>query len=144
MSEDPILKPSLLKRSASWFKGLFFVKNFASISRRRWVDYAFLGVFFLLILLAATMSDVFFTEGNISNILRQVVSNGLISLGMLVVVLTGGIDLSVGAIVAFSALVVSGMLQNQHLPLPLAILISLGIGVLAGAAYLDQPLPVGD
>ena len=39
-------------------------------------------------------------------------TNGLISLGMLVVILTGGIDLSVGPVVAFAAIVVSGMVEN--------------------------------
>jgi ribose transport system permease protein len=101
--------------------------------RRRWVDYAFLAAFFILLLLAASMSDVFFTERNISNILRQIVTNGLISLGMLVVILTGGIDLSVGSVVAFGAIVVSGMIQKQGLPIPLAILIALGMGALSGA-----------
>ena len=101
--------------------------------RRRWVDYAFLGAFFLLIILAASVSDVFFTERNISNLFRQIVTNGLISLGMLVVILTGGIDLSVGPVVAFAAIVVSGMVQNQHLPLPVAIAIALSLGVCAGA-----------
>lgn len=47
-----------------------------------------------LIIIAASVSDVFFTIGNLSNISRQTVIKGLISLGMLAVVLTGGIDLS--------------------------------------------------
>ena len=55
-----------------------------------------MAAFVILLLVAASMSDVFFTQRNISNILRQIVTNGLISLGMLVVILTGGIDLSVG------------------------------------------------
>jgi ribose/xylose/arabinose/galactoside ABC-type transport system permease subunit len=97
------------------------------------VDYAFLVAFFLLLLVAASMSDVFFTQRNFSNLFRQIVTNGLISLGMLVVILTGGIDLSVGPVVAFSAIVVSGMIQNQNLPMPIAILISLSVGILAGA-----------
>lgn len=101
--------------------------------KRWWVDYAFMIAFFVLLLTAASMSDVFFTERNVSNLLRQIVTNGLISLGMLVVIFTGGIDLSVGPIVAFAAIVVSGMVQNQHLPLPVAIVIALGVGGLAGA-----------
>ena len=101
--------------------------------RRRWVDYAFIGAFFLLLLLAASASDVFFTQRNISNLLRQIVTNGIISLGMLVVVLTGGIDLSVGPVVAFAAIVVSGMLERAGLPMPAAIGIALCVGMLAGA-----------
>jgi ribose transport system permease protein len=101
-------------------------------SHRRWVDYVFLSAFFLLILLAASMSDVFFTERNLTNLLRQIVTNGLISLGMLVVILTGGIDLSVGPVVAFASIVVSGMIEKQGLPLPVAILIALCVGAAAG------------
>jgi ribose/xylose/arabinose/galactoside ABC-type transport system permease subunit len=129
-------KQSTTSSAVSWLRGLFFRDGgagHATGGRRRWVDYAFLAAFFLLLLLAASMSDVFFTQRNISNILRQIVTNGLISIGMLVVILTGGIDLSVGPVVAFAAIVVSGMVQNQHLPLPLAILVALGVGGLAGA-----------
>ena len=134
---DPMAeKQSMTTNAFAWFKSLFIKNGSGGLSdaaRRRWVDYIFLAAFFLLILLAASMSDVFFTQRNISNILRQIVTNGLISLGMLVVILTGGIDLSVGPVVAFAAIVVSGMQQNQHLPIPLAILVALSIGGLAGA-----------
>jgi ribose transport system permease protein len=101
-------------------------------SHRRWVDYVFLVAFFLLLLLAASMSDVFFTERNLTNLLRQIVTNGLISLGMLVVILTGGIDLSVGPVVAFSSIVVAGLIEKQGLPLPVAILGALCVGAAAG------------
>ena len=60
-------------------------------------------------LIGAWVSDVFFTQVNISNLLRQIVANGLISLGMLIVIVTGGIDLSVGPIVALAGLVYAGM-----------------------------------
>jgi ribose/xylose/arabinose/galactoside ABC-type transport system permease subunit len=136
MSEPTVEKPTLISNLTSWFRALFFGQKspgwLATSAKRRWVDYIFLAAFFLLILVAASMSDVFFTQRNISNLLRQIVTNGLISLGMLVVILTGGIDLSVGSVVAFAAIVVSGMAQNQHLPLPLAIVIALIIGCLAG------------
>jgi len=136
MSEPTMEKPSVAEGVVSWFRGLISGKKSAgwltTSAKRRWVDYIFLAAFFLLILVAASMSDVFFTERNISNLLRQIVTNGLISLGMLVVILTGGIDLSVGPVVAFAAIVVSGMVQNQNLPLPLAIVIALIIGGLAG------------
>jgi ribose transport system permease protein len=129
MSIQPAKNPSIFARAATWLRGLF---TGGEDGQRRWIDYAFLGAFLLLLLVAATMSDVFFTQRNVSNLSRQIVTNGLISLGMLVVILTGGIDLSVGPVVAFSAIVVSGMIQNQHLPLPVAILIALGVGGLAG------------
>jgi len=89
-----------------------------------------MAAFVILILIAASFSDVFFTQRNISNLFRQIVTNGLISLGMLTVILTGGIDLSVGSIVALSAILVSGL--QQQVPLPLAILAALAAGGLVG------------
>ncbi len=100
--------------------------------RQNWVNYAFLGAFILLMVLTATMSDVFFTQRNLSNLLRQAVSNGLLSLGMLIVILTGGIDLSVGPIVALTGIMVAGF-SNQGWPLWLAILACLVVGVAVGA-----------
>ncbi|PWH17015.1 MAG: ABC transporter permease [Ardenticatenia bacterium] len=98
--------------------------------RRRWADYGFIVAFVILILIAASFSDVFFTQRNISNLFRQIVTNGLISLGMLTVILTGGIDLSVGSIVALSAILVSGL--QQQVPVPLAILAAVAAGGLVG------------
>jgi len=47
-------------------------------------------------------SDTFLSIGNITNILRQVSINAIIAVGMTMVILTGGIDLSVGAVMALS------------------------------------------
>jgi ribose transport system permease protein len=99
--------------------------------RRRWVDYGFMAAFLLLLVISATASDVFFTQRNISNLFRQIVTNGLVSLGQLVVILTGGIDLSVGSIVSLSGIMAAGL--QQHIPLPLAILVALGAGMAVGA-----------
>jgi len=107
-----------------------FGRLFGEQSRRHWVDYGFMAAFLVLLLIAASASDVFFTQRNVSNLFRQIVTNGLISLGMLVVILTGGIDLSVGPIVALSGILASG-LQN-HVPLLPAILIALAAGLLVG------------
>ncbi len=103
-----------------------------TLRRQKWVNYAFLGAFILLMILTATMSDVFFTQRNLSNLLRQAVSNGFLSLGMLIVILTGGIDLSVGPIVALTGIMVAGF-SNQGWPLWLAILACLGVGILVGS-----------
>jgi ribose/xylose/arabinose/galactoside ABC-type transport system permease subunit len=87
--------------------------------------------FVVLVLIAASASEVFFTPRNISNLFRQIVTNGLVSLGMLVTILTGGIDLSVGSIVALAGILVAGM--TDQIGLPLAILVALGAGVVAGS-----------
>jgi ribose/xylose/arabinose/galactoside ABC-type transport system permease subunit len=100
--------------------------------RPNWVNYAFLAAFVILLLVTATMSDVFFTQRNLSNLMRQTVTNGVLSLGMLIVILTGGIDLSVAPIVALTGIMVAGF-SNQGIPLSLAILICLGVGAAVGA-----------
>lgn len=100
-------------------------------SQRRWADYGFMAAFIILMLIAATATDTFFTERNISNVLRQIAANGLISLGMLIVILTGGIDLSVGSVVALAGIMATGL--QAQIPLPLAILVALVVSVLAGA-----------
>jgi ribose/xylose/arabinose/galactoside ABC-type transport system permease subunit len=96
------------------------------------VDYAFIGAFVIILVVTASMSDVFFTQRNLSNVMRQSVANGLLSLGMLIVILTGGIDLSVGPTVALTGIIVAGLYKGG-MPLPLAILISLFVGAAVGA-----------
>jgi len=112
--------------------GFSIVRLFGDASHRRWVDYGFMLAFIILVIIAASTSDVFFTQRNLTNLLRQIVSNGLISLGMLIVILTGGIDLSVGSVVALAGILVSGL--QAHIPLPLAIFLALLAGIVAGTA----------
>ncbi len=99
-------------------------------ARRQWADYGFMAAFITLVLIAASVSDVFFTTQNISNLLRQIVTNGLVSLGMLAVILTGGIDLSVGSIVALSGIISAGLADQIGL-LP-AYFIGVIVGMLTG------------
>jgi len=100
-----------------------------SEKRERWIDYVFILAFIVLVLIGAWVSDVFFTQVNISNLLRQIVANGLISLGMLIVVVTGGIDLSVGPIVALAGLVYAGMADQVGIGLAISIAIVVGAAV---------------
>ncbi|MBD5021863.1 ribose ABC transporter permease, partial [Xanthomonas citri pv. citri] len=68
---------------------------------------------------------------NILNLLRQVAINGLIAFGMTFVILTGGIDLSVGAILALSSALVAGMIVSGVDPV-LAIILGCSIGAVLG------------
>jgi len=74
---------------------------------------------------------VFFTANNFTNLMRQMTTTGLLSLGMLFVVLTGGIDLSVGSVVAFSAIVAAGATVNYGLPIWASFL----LGIITGAFW---------
>ncbi len=104
---------------------------FAGRAQRRWVDLGFVVGFIILIIVIATSTDVFFTQRNISNLFRQIVTNGLVSLGMLVVILTGGIDLSVGPMVALTGILAAGL--TDRIGLPAALLTALLVGLVAGA-----------
>ncbi len=88
---------------------------------------------FILIMavVLALLSDRFLTPANLINILRQASINGIISVGMMLVILTAGIDLSVGAILALSV-VVTADLMHQGLPPFAAAALGLGIGGFLG------------
>ena len=87
----------------------------------------------LIALLASPRSprgDVVFLEaGNITDILRQVSEIGIISLGMTFVILTGGIDLSVGTVLAFASSTVALALTRVAFPSPASAAIATAIGV---------------
>jgi ribose/xylose/arabinose/galactoside ABC-type transport system permease subunit len=84
-----------------------------------------------LIVFASVATDTFLTERNLTSVSRQIVTNGFLSLGMLLVILTGGIDLSVGAVVAFAGLLAAGL--QAYVPWPVAVLVALAMGLLVGA-----------
>lgn len=88
--------------------------------------------FFTLCVIVALMNNRFLSSGNILNVLRQLFSNCNLALGMCLVIITGGIDLSVGAVMALSGTLCAGTIAAGQLPIPLAILMGLALGVLVG------------
>lgn len=76
-------------------------------------------------------SDVFLTTGSLLNTSRFFVESGLIALGMTLVIITGGIDLSVGSALALVSVAV-GFSSAAGVPLPAAIVLGLAVGVLLG------------
>jgi ribose transport system permease protein len=93
--------------------------------------YGTFAIFVLLVLLASTQSDAFLTERNATNLLRQMSGVGIMAIGMLFVILTRGIDLSVGSIAALGA--VTSALFVQEMSMPLAILSVVAVGAACGA-----------
>jgi ribose transport system permease protein len=87
--------------------------------------------FIALLIILSLMSSAFLTSYNILSVLRQASINGLIAFGMMFVILSSGIDLSVGSTLAFSSLIMAKMIQ-MGIPSPYAILISLLIGAIVG------------
>jgi rhamnose transport system permease protein len=90
-----------------------------------------LGVLILLMIVMSLLSPLFFTVANLLNTSRFFVEVGLMSLGMTLIIITGGIDLSVGSNLALVSVAV-GFTYAAGLPLPIAILFGLVVGVAAG------------
>ena len=109
------------------------VKKSTLFSKSNLETYSLILIVLALGFTMTVLSPSFFTTTNLLNVLRQVSINGILAIGMTFVVLTGGIDLSVGSIVAFCGIVSAGLLRDAQLPIPLVIVISLLIGIALGS-----------
>ncbi|OIJ26083.1 sugar ABC transporter permease [Nocardioides luteus] len=95
----------------------------------------------LIIAVFALLSDNYLDPGNLVTITKQVAFNAILALGMLMVILNGGIDLSVGSTVGLTGAVAGNLFRGLDLPLTQAIMfpqvwvivvISVGVGALVG------------
>lgn len=91
-----------------------------------------LVVLAILFILISIVSPVFLSVQNLITLLQQVAINVIIALGMTLVIILGGIDLSVGSIVALSGTLCVGLVENLNLNIILAVLLSIVIGTLIG------------
>jgi len=116
------------------------IKVLGIVSKVDWQKYAsFIALIFLFIL-SSFLSPYFLKPQNLINIMRQVSYTGIIALGMTFVIITAGIDLSVGSLVAFTGAVVVlsmnallGVFEGEALVLIMGIVIGLVVGGSAGA-----------
>ena len=91
-----------------------------------------LGIFVLLIVLCVIVSIInpnFLLAINLQNLARQIGAFGIFSIGLGLVIITGGIELSVGSMMALLGVLLSMMLTEYHIGVPLAILICLGLAM---------------
>jgi ribose transport system permease protein len=95
--------------------------------------YGLVVSFLLLCLALSLLSDRFLTVGNLTNVLRQSTINLILSIGMTYVILTAGIDLSVGAVLALSTVVTADLLQ-RGVPILPTVLLGLTLGGVLGMA----------
>ena len=95
-----------------------------------------LGVVVLAIVLSPVRGQrlVFLDLGNLTDILRQVAEKGILAAGMTAVIISGGIDLSVGSVLALSATLTGLCLMHGGLGGPATVLVALMAGALTGAA----------
>lgn len=104
-----------------------FIKARSFISR-----YGIYLAFLILCAVIAVMSPPFLRSGNLLNILRQTSINGIVAVGMTFVIITGGIDLSVGSMVALAAVLAASFAHTGQYPLVVPILAGLMAGGLCG------------
>jgi ribose transport system permease protein len=131
---DVMLEQSIARQAhRTWLSWLVSQQTF-------WVSMAALVAFVVL----ALASDVFATQQNLFNVARNFAFVAIIAVGMTAVIVTGGIDLSVGAVLVLSGMVI-GMTMNAGMSIWLAVPLALGVSLLVGAingvliAYVGVP-----
>lgn len=110
-------------------------------------SYGIFVIFLLMVLLMSILSGGrFLRPGNILTVLKQVSINGILSLGMMTVLVTGGIDLSVGSILALAGVVATSYAHPEpYYPIWMVIGLGLLVGLVCGlvngvvVAYLNVP-----
>jgi len=101
------------------------------IIKNLWKESSYIFALAALVIFGAIASDSCFTSANIFNVLRQVSIVGIIALGMTFVIISGGIDLSVGSVLAVSGVIIL-VSQNYGMPIPVSILFGCLTGTVIG------------
>jgi len=104
-------------------------------NKSRFVEGNLLVIVVVLMVILSFATKNFFTTNNIRNLVRQTSVNGIIALGMTFVIISGGIDLSVGSIVGVASIVVSKLLASGMAIFPsviLALIVCAILGTLNG------------
>lgn len=98
------------------------------------LEFRMMGLALTLAIVLSILSPYFLTERNIYNILDQSVVIGIVAVGMTFVILTGGIDLSVGAVFGVTGIALALLLKEMPIPfaIPLTVLFGAAIGLFSG------------
>ena len=105
--------------------------------KKSWADWAtgvggpLIGLVLLCVIFSLT-TDVFLTWRNALNVIDQITVLGILAIGMTAVIIIGGIDLSVGSVLAFSMMMMGWLHQAVGVPLGLAIVVGLVAGTACG------------
>jgi len=97
-----------------------------------------IGIFALLVVMCAVTgfeNHAFFSEANLSNTANLIGLYGIFSIGVGMVIITGGIDLSIGSMIALNGMLLVLALTEWHWPWPLAALFALAVPMLLGLAH---------
>jgi ribose transport system permease protein len=92
------------------------------------------GALIVIVIVFSLLSPNFLQFGNIVGILLATAVNGVLALGVTFVIISGGIDLSIGTVMTLSAVMTGVLITNLHLPVPVGIVGGIVTGALAGVA----------
>jgi len=124
-----------------------WMKNKIDQNKKRWLttELLLLGVLLIMGIGLGFASSKFLTPNNLSNLLRQTSINGVVAIGMTVVIISAGIDLSVGAVVGLSGILASSFMTTGGMSIPVAIfvavLLSTLVGLFNGIVIFDGKVP---
>lgn len=102
------------------------------ISRFSGTEFSLVIIIGILFAVFSLATSTFFTEYNLTNILKQAAISGIIAVASTLVIISGGIDLSVGSITGLGSLVVAIMMSRMGAPIWLTVVCAIGAGALAG------------
>ncbi len=122
MADSISLAPPLLKTEAPWRERLF--------PNNEWV---LLVVLLVECSVFSVTGNNFLSTSNAFEITRLSVEVGLLALALTPIIISGGIDLSVGSMMGLAAVVMGALWRDAHLPIALAIAVALVVGLLGGA-----------
>jgi ribose transport system permease protein len=113
---------------------LFSARAVGELLTKSWIDAVIpFAVLVVLVIVELIALPGFLSPGSLSNQSRQLAEFGLMGIGLAVVMLGGGIDLSIGSLFALCVLTALTLMNVLAAPLPLAILATLATGLLGGA-----------
>ena len=108
------------------------IATFNFLTKRRGGLLTVIGLILLLTLFGVLVSETFGTASNALNILEQSTPLALVSLGQTLVIITGGIDLSVGSMISLASVLLSGITNGDPWMMVVALAAIMGLGILVG------------
>lgn len=93
--------------------------------------YGIFLIFIAMVILVSILTPAFLSSQNLINVVRQISFIGIVAMGVTMVIITTGIDLSSGSVIALVSVITASFAQGDH-PLILALVLGLGVGALAG------------
>lgn len=116
---------------------------FAFLTKRRGGLLTVVGLILVLVIFGMMVSDRFGTTSNARNVLEQSTPLALVSLGQTLVIITGGIDLSVGSMVSLASVLLSGITDGDPTMMWVAIVTILAVGLLVGLINAGASIHLG-